>query len=210
MSPIRKSGNTSYFNYTLQTNNDVQRGVSFYVPRKETIETLAKQKSPVKVKTYSYSYKHERKDIVISKNTILTPTSSFEYVSEDNVLSISSLTHVAADQLITIKGHLHHLNATKKVLIQGVEVKKQEGYIKDPTGYIKVVFWGKHTDKQQEGQTYVFNKIHLRDNHGQRYLNTPKQDEDCTIDSTEPFQGTLANVEEVCTTEDVTALILGI
>lgn len=72
------------------------------------------------------------------------------------------------------------------------------------------MFWGKHTDKQQEGQTYVFNKIHLRDNHGQRYLNTPKQDEDCTIDSTEPFQGTLANVEEVCTTEDITALILGI
>jgi len=128
----------------------------FLCPTQGNNGNIGQAKITCKVKNYSYSYKHGRKDIVISKNTILTPTtSSFEYVSQDNVLSISSLTHVAADQLITIKGHLHHLNATKKVLIQGVEVKK-EGYINDPTGYIKIVFWGKHTDKQQEGQTDMF------------------------------------------------------
>ena len=175
------------------------------------MKTLAKQKSPVKVKNYTYSYKYGRKDIVITKDTILTPsTSTFDYVSQDNVLSISSLTHVSADQLIAIKGHVAHLNAAKKMIIQGAEVKKQEGYINDPSGYIKIVFWGKHTDKQEEVQTYIFNEIRLRENYGQKYLNTPKRDDECTVDITEPFQEMLSKVEEVSTTEDITVLILGI
>ena len=117
--------------------------------------------------------------------------------------------HVAPDQLITIKGSVAHLNATK-VIIQGVEVKKQEGFINDASGYIKIVFWGKHTDKQEEGQRYIFNKIRVRENYGQKYLNTSKLDKECTVDITEPFQDTVTKVEEVFTTEDITVLTLGI
>ena len=103
-----------------------------------------------------------------------------------------------------------HLGATKKIIIQGAEVKKQEGYINDPTGYIKIVFWGKHTGEQQEGQTYCFNKIRVRENYGQKYLNTPKEDEECNSEISESFQDTLCKEQDVSTTEDITALILGI
>ena len=79
-----------------------------------------------------------------------------------------------------------------------------------PRGYVKIVFWGKNTDKQEERQKYIVNKIRVRENYGQKYVNTPKRDEECSIDITEPFEDTLTNVEEVSTTEDITALILDI
>ena len=71
--------------------------------------TLAQQKSPVKVKKYKYSYKYGKKDIVVHKDTVFTPTTetpSFPYINREQVLSIASLTGVAADQLINIKGLL--------------------------------------------------------------------------------------------------------
>ena len=42
----------------------------------------------------------------------------------------------------------------KKVITKGCELKKQEGYISDPSGYIKIIFWGSHSDTVQQGATF--------------------------------------------------------
>lgn len=121
---------------------------------------MEKQKSPVKIKNFTINNKYGTEDVVINKNTTITPiTADFEYHSQEKVLSISSLTNVAPEQLVAIKGYLAHLSATKKIIVQGSELKKQEGYIADPSGSIKIIFWGNHTDEVQQGSTYFFNKI---------------------------------------------------
>ena len=98
--------------------------------------------------------KYGTQDVVINKNTTVTATTAdFEYQSQEHIIFISSLTNAAPGQLVAIKGYLSHVSGTKKIIIHGSEVKKQEGYIADPSGYIKTIFWGNHTDNVQQGST---------------------------------------------------------
>ena len=54
-------------------------------------------------------------DVVINKNTTITATSAdFEYQSQEHIISISSLTNVAPEQLVAIEGYLSNLRGTKK------------------------------------------------------------------------------------------------
>ena len=151
-----------------------------------------------------------KKDIVVQKDTPITETPSFPYINQGQVLSIASLTDVAADQLINIKGHLANLDSTKKIIINGAEVKKQEGYINDPSGYIKIVLWGSHADSLQEGQTYNFNKIRIHKNYAQKYLNTPKKENECTTECTEHFPGALVEIENTSHIQEITAQVGGV
>ena len=172
---------------------------------------MQNQKSPVKIKRYSLSTKYGREDVVINKNTtITTTTADFKYQTQEDVTSIHSLANVAPEQLVKVKGYLAYLGGTKKILVQGSELKKQEGYIADPSGYIKIILWANHTDKLNQGSTYFFNKLRLKKNADQRYLNTPKQESECTIEEAEPFKDSLPTVDEVSTSKEITARILGI
>lgn len=68
---------------------------------------MEKQKSPLKIKNYTINNKYGTEDVVINKNTTITPTTvDFEYHSQENVISISSLTNVASEELVAIKGYL--------------------------------------------------------------------------------------------------------
>ena len=61
--------------------------------------------------------------------------------------------------MLLFKGYLVNLSATKKIIVQGSNLKKQEGYIADPLGSSKIIFWGNHTDEVQQGSTYFFIKV---------------------------------------------------
>ena len=98
----------------------------------------------------------------------------------------------------------------RKFIVQGSELKKQEGYIADPSGSIKIIFWGNHTDEVQQGSTYFFNKVRVKISQDQKYLNTPKQESECIIKSAEPFKETLPVVDEVSTSKEVIGSIIGI
>lgn len=140
MTPKKKVGKTSWINFTLQTQSDVKRGVCFALEKTNTITSYAEKKSPVKIKNFSLSHKYGREDIVIGKNTIITPAKlSFEYETQDTILSISSLARVASEQLVKIKGYVGHVGAVKKIAIKGKDVKKQECYITDPSGFVKLI-----------------------------------------------------------------------
>ena len=126
-------------------------------------------------------------------------------------MSITSLTQVAPEQLVPIKGYLHvaYLTPTKTAVIQGSPVKKQEGYISDPSGFIKVILWGNHTDTVTAQSTYFFNKLRVKVSQNQRHLNTPRQESECTITPVQLFKEKLPAIDEVSTTKEITANILG-
>ena len=80
VSPVKKSGGSNFINCDIQTPSAVVRGVCFAVDKKQTLDALAHQKSHTKISNYSISTKYGSKDIVMNKQTILTPltTATFE------------------------------------------------------------------------------------------------------------------------------------
>lgn len=187
------------------------KSVCFALEKKETLAAMAAQKSPVKIKKYTISNKYGTENVVMNRYTTTTPTTAtFEYQSLEDIISIASLSKVAPQQLVPIKGYVAHLSATKTVILQGSPVKKQEGYIADPTGYIKIVFWGNHTDAVEPHSTYFFDKLRLKAQRSERYLNTPKNEEECTITSAEPFQETLPVIDNISTVKEIIGDIIGV
>ena len=126
--PLKNSGQTSYFNCNFQTESDFYRGVCFAVEQQETLEATQNQKSPVKIERYNLSAKCGRQDLVINQNTTITATTAdFKYQSQEDITSIHSLANVAPEQLVEVKGYLTYLDGTKKILVQGSELKKSRG-----------------------------------------------------------------------------------
>lgn len=212
ISPIKKSGSTKYFNYTVQTESTTHNGVCFALEKKPTIDALAQQHSPVKIQRFSISNKYQREDIVINKNTLISPTKvNFEFNNqESNTLSIASISEVAPGQLVLVKGHLQQLSATKTVVLQSNPVKKQEAFVNDPSGYVKLVLWGNHADTLTEGSTYLFDKVRVKVINEERYLNTPKNENECTISSVAKFAETLHPVQNISASKDIVANIIGV
>lgn len=187
------------------------KGVCFSPEKKETLDALSKQRSPVKIKKFSINQRYGRNDVVINKFTTITPTTTtFEYQSQDDMITINSLRQVAPEQLVCIKGNIVQLSATKTVVLQSSHVRKQEGYIADPTGYIKIIFWGSHADATEQGSTYMFNKLRVKVSQNQLYLNTPKLEDECVITLAEPFTQPLPSIEEQSSTKEIVASILGV
>lgn len=214
VSPIKKSGSTKYFNYTIQSESVTHNGVSFAVDKRPEMDTLAEQHSPVKVERFTISRKYQREDIVINKNTLITPTTvNFEYNNQHstcNTSTIASISQVAPGQLVLLKGHLQHLSATKTIVLQSHPVKKQEGFINDPSGYIKLVLWGNHTDTLKEGCTYLFDKIRVKVINEEKYLNTPKNESECTISVVANFEEPIKPVQNISAAKDIIANIIGV
>ena len=125
------------------------------------------------------------------------------------MITINSLRQVVPEQLVCIKSNVVQLTSTKTVALQTSNVKKQ-GYIADPSGYIKIIFWGSHTDAVEEGSTYVFNKLRVKVSQNQMYLNTPKQEDEFVITSSEPFTKRLPSVDEQSTTKEIVASMVGV
>lgn len=79
VSPLKKSGHTSYINCTLQTKSKLHRGVCFATSKQETLEAMEKQKSPVKIKNFTINNKYGTEDVVIDKNTTVRKK-SFQFL----------------------------------------------------------------------------------------------------------------------------------
>ena len=211
VSPTKQSGPTKYFNCNLQTQTNVVKAVCFAIDKRDKHDAFAQQHSPVKIKKYNLSKKYGREDVVIDKTTVLTPstTTAFAYKCLDNITSISSLSQVAPEQLVAIKGHLSQLSGVKTLVLQSNPVKKQEAYISDPTGYIKLVVWGDHAGTLEEGKTYYFDKVRVKLSHQERYINTPKNEE-CKISLVDAFSDPVKTVDIVSPVKDLTGNITGV
>ncbi len=101
------------------------------------------------------------------------------------------------------------MSLPKNVVLQGGTVRRQQCYVCDPSGFMKLILWGKHTDTVEENKTYLFNKVRVRVTSYERYLNTSK-DDNCMVKIAEDFPESLASVEVASTIKEVTANILGV
>ncbi len=109
-------------------------------------------------------------------------------------MTISLLSDISSGQQVTIKGHLTDLFGSKKFMSKsGQALFKQDGLVSDPTGTIKVTFWGNFIDEAQKGKTYNFKQfVYKNDNYG-IYLTTSTSVS--ILEEGEPFQQLLAKPE---------------
>ena len=69
-----------------------------------------------------------------------------------------------------------HSSPTMTALLDSRQAKKQEAFIDNPSGYIKLVLWRGHADSVSEGSTQLFDKVTVKLTHQEKYLDTRKSD----------------------------------
>lgn len=95
-------------------------------------------------------------------------------------------------------------------LLDSRQAKKQEAFIDDPSGYIKLMLWRGHADSVSEGSTQLFDKVTVKLTHQEKYLDTWKSDAKCKISSVNNFTESLQPVQNISTVKDLTGKILGV
>ena len=90
-------------------------------------------------------------------------------------MSISQLQKVFTDQIDTIKAIIKSLSGVEKVSIGESSIDKKDHTVIDPTGSIRVVFWGDYCEKEVvKDNTYTFKRFRYRSNKFGNYINTLK------------------------------------
>ncbi len=93
----------------------------------------------------------------------------------------------------------------------GQALFKQDGLVSDPTGTIKVTFWGNFIDEAQKGKTYNFKQfVYKNDNYG-IYLTTSTSVS--ILEEGEPFQQPLAKPEidsKILANKELIVSLLGV
>ena len=73
-----------------------------------------------------------------------------------------------------------------------------------------MTLWGNHTNAIDEGATYLFNNVRVKATKDEKYVNTPNNEEECTIEPVEAFTESLPEVEVVKTMKEMIVNILGV
>ena len=177
------SGAKKYFNCHIHTKNETRRAVCFSPEKKHIMIRVQEQKSPVKISKFRINLNSTSKDIILNKDTHISPTvlsreNAFTpvTVSTDEVTPLDALKNAVPEQLVTIKAKLFSLPAQKKIITRNKsELLKQDGTLVDPTGQINIVLWQDQVDSITAGKTYLFKHIKVKDNQfGERYINPPR------------------------------------
>ena len=125
MSPVKKaSSGTKYFNCTLQAENSVVRAVCFSQAKHSEISKVQISKSPVLLQNIrTENSNNAKKDVVISKHTKISPLSltsinctySNDITDSSLLTDVASLRQVAAEQLVSLKVEVAHVESVKAI-----------------------------------------------------------------------------------------------
>eukprot|EP00794_Sanderia_malayensis_P013244 gene13244-14604_t len=176
--PTQKSGNFTYYNTNIQTEQDI-----------------------IKVKSGRSNY-------IIDDEAHITECSSsigFAYkqpLDTSDTLQISTLSNVALEELVTLKGCIKKLSAVKKIHTQRGPLNKQEGYLVDPSGYIKIVFWEDQVLTVQEGNTYYLTQLRVKKMNNELYVNTAKSGS--TIEEVSAYEEPLPEINDIDSLTSIT------
>ena len=66
----------------------------------------------------------------------------FKRIDIPDTLDINSLNKVAPEQLVSFKAKVVNISGTKQFQTLKGQFVKQEGFLFDPTGSIRIVLWG--------------------------------------------------------------------
>ena len=162
VSPIKSSNNIRYFNLQLQMPDKITRAVNFSPEQKDKYDKLATSESPVKIQKFRRSQKYGMESIVLDKFTKVTEVQqspsfirSIDF-DADASINVGQLQQVATEQLVNIRGKIYRLSAEKKQTSKSGTLSKQQGYLTDPSGFIKIILWEEYVNQVEEGKLTCF------------------------------------------------------
>ena len=177
-----KTSNRKYFNFIRQEKDNTVCGVCFSPTKHSELNTFGKTKSPIKV---SNDTRIGGKDIINQfSNVAPLDSGNVDFVYSDKLTSngmvnnIVSCSELASEQMDTLKAEVAQVSGVKKVhtQYQGT-LMKQEVILRDTSSFIKAVLWDSHIDTLKEKDTYIFKNFKVKIYKGDRYLNTPKNEQ---------------------------------
>jgi uncharacterized CHY-type Zn-finger protein len=182
---VKKAGKSEkhYFNFTAQCEDKARRGVCFSAERRSEMHALAQTKRPVKIENVDLRNSY-RDEITVKKFTKITPVEKCKFVfsqelssSSDAIMSISSVSKLAKEQLVSIKAEVVQVSSVKKIStsFKG-ELRKQDVIVRDSTSSIKIVMWEDNVDCVEVEKTYEFTNLRVKGSEYDRYLNTPQNE----------------------------------
>ncbi|CAB3979082.1 Hypothetical predicted protein [Paramuricea clavata] len=212
LSPLKHSDKTKYFDVQVQTKNGIVRGICFAHQKRGEFETFSNTKSPVKMKNVSQKDEGHHRTILMNSRTQLEETNvDFDFVEIPPIENISSLSAINENQLVTLKAKVVQLSGEKIITTRSGPKKKREGFLVDPFGSIRIVIWESFCEDVEDGETYNFKNIRVKNDSSEVYVTTPPNG--CSIVSTSPFEGILVSPSKLpdsFTTTTVIADIEGI
>ena len=208
-----------YFNCIIQSNKKLVRAVCFSPEKRTELQTLAKTKSPVKMKNYKRS-NNDNDDLTITKYTKITPVDKaeveFVYAEElsssatGKPVNILSILNLAPEQLILVKGKVLKMSGVKIQTTRFGKLQKQDVIIADSTAHIKLVLWGEYVNTLQLNKTYTLKNVRVKPTRFEHFLNTPKNEDFNAVEATEYTTPVVEYEDEVDTTCMINATILGV
>ena len=222
ISPVKKSmNNKKYFNVTLKTESAETRAVCFSPEKHKLIEGFVESKSPVKIEKFSRNLFRGTEDIIIRKNTMVTPVNPDDVTfscpksiaTDKQLKSLGEVTAIIEGQLITVKAKVASLSSVKQQQTKlGGALKKQDVIIHDEITSMSVLLWEDNVDCVEAGKTYIFRNLKVRVYRSNIYLNTPQSGE-FKCEETDDFGNELADVEEnvlACSSSSFAGTIIGV
>lgn len=172
LSPIKgKQSKKKFFDFAIQTEQKVVRGVCFSPEKKKEVEHFISTKSPVKIRKYGQNDKFDPNNIVIERNTTLPVAAplTFSPINMENNKTIAALSNICQNQTVTIRGKFTKLHGVKKIVTCNL-MKQDAFFVTDATGTIKVVFWESFVNMAVEGKSYEFTNFTFKDDKFGRYI----------------------------------------
>ena len=217
VSLVQTIDGTKFFNCQVQLEDQTVRAISFTPEKKTTLQSADENRSPVKISNFRHSRYLGNESIVIDKKTSvvqLVIDIGFErtqMIDTSQLITIKDLQQVVPEQNVNLKAKVTRLSGVKKVPRGNHHLTKQECFITDPTGSIKLILWESQVATLENNVTYLFNNIKLKLFNNERYLNPPKS-QPYLITETSPYTESLPNVEDVqpLTRVETKAEIIGV
>ena len=191
LSPVKKSKKTKrdWYEFQFQTSSiDVKRVVGFNIPSHQTLKHYEENKVPVQLKNIVIK---EDEDCIFNQQSVVHQTAvsdiTFQYVEQ---VKQDGLSDTVAPTSVTVS-QINELTPNQKVnltatLTMGkdkpkpVELKssgetvsvKEDCVLEDETGAIMAHIWNPLIDDLENGQSYIFKNLTVKNYQGSTFLST--------------------------------------
>ncbi|KAK3741664.1 hypothetical protein QZH41_005087 [Actinostola sp. cb2023] len=168
------ANNNLYFDLQLQTQQDSFRAVCYSPDKHKNFKAKAETSLPIKIMNYQKRKNkwNSEDEIHITKRTRLADPleneSNFDLKDqnakfEDKMFSdVATTTGTKVPQLINIQGRITFQGSIETLMSKGKTLRKQEAFLTDGTGTIRLVLWEHDIEKIITGDSYQLMKVRVR------------------------------------------------
>lgn len=175
LTDLKSSANNNiYFNLDLQTEHSSIHAVCYSPDKHKEFKSRAEKSSPIKISNFQrkrnkYSSENEVHINKRSKlcdpqeNEITIDVKQQQSLFDDSAFtSVQKLLHETRQTKVNVQGRVTFRGTSETVITKQKTLKKQEAFVTDETGSIRLVLWENDINKIKSNQVYQLLKVRVR------------------------------------------------